>query len=113
MELARATFPPLATSAAEVRAWIGALVTSSLDPVALDVALVVASELVTNAYRHGEGVIDVTVKLDPTCLRLSVSDSGAVFVVPEHGTMADEGGRGLQVVAGLSTRWGIDTFAGG
>lgn len=79
-----------------------------LDGVA-DLAALLVSELVTNALRHATGPVGV-------CLTRPTGRSGVLLVevsdpVPEppHERVArpdDEGGRGLQLLARSSRRWG-------
>jgi hypothetical protein len=78
----------------------------SLPPALREDTLLLASELVTNAVRHGTG--DVTVRLWPgrDVVRVEVTDAS-----PHHPEQADRGldaerGRGLQIVGALASRWG-------
>ncbi|MGA5413085.1 ATP-binding protein [Streptomyces pseudogriseolus] len=74
-----------------------------------DLAALLVSELVTNALRHATGPVGV-------CLTRPAGRSGVLLVevsdpVPEppHERVArpdDEGGRGLQLLARSSRRWG-------
>ncbi|WP_018532705.1 ATP-binding protein [Streptomyces sp. HmicA12] len=75
-----------------------------------DVTVLLVSELVTNSLRYASGPIDVRL-VRPAgprgALRVEVSDP-----LPDPPRMCaahpdDEGGRGLQLVAGASRRWGI------
>jgi anti-sigma regulatory factor (Ser/Thr protein kinase) len=74
-----------------------------------DDAVLLISELVTNAIRHGEGA---TVRLQArvragTC-RFEVIDGGAGFVPPV--LAPDEtfaGGRGLRIVSSMADAWGV------
>ncbi|MGD0240092.1 MAG: ATP-binding protein [Streptosporangiaceae bacterium] len=83
------------------------------DPAVCDVALVI-SELFSNALRHAAPLpgaqIRVTWRIDPVRVRVSVSDGGGL-TVPELGEPAQgaTGGRGLRIVAKLSSRWGTST----
>ncbi|WP_316529022.1 ATP-binding protein [Kitasatospora brasiliensis] len=66
-------------------------------------------ELIVNAWRHGETsspVILIHHRLN--ALRVSVSDRSPLL--PEVGpqSLLSETGRGLQLVAGLTNRWGAD-----
>lgn len=78
-----------------------------------DDARVVLSELVTNAYLHGHPPLRLVAEWREGELRLEVSDAHRDGQ-PELVTASDddEGGRGLIIVAGLSTRWGCDRQAG-
>jgi len=72
----------------------------------VDDTLLLTSELVTNAIRHGEG--DVTVRLwpGPDVVRLEVSDTSSQLPAPRHAGTEAEAGRGLALVDALSSRWG-------
>ncbi|MEU1299409.1 SpoIIE family protein phosphatase [Streptomyces shenzhenensis] len=74
---------------------------------ARDSALLVLSELVTNAVRFGTG--PVTVRLVKAGSRLSceVGDTGNGRPRLRRGEPLDDGGRGLHVVHKLTTRWGV------
>ncbi|MEU9110335.1 ATP-binding protein [Streptomyces sp. NPDC048483] len=74
---------------------------------AVDVAVLLVSELVTNSLRHATGPIGVRmVLLSGSALLVEVSDP--LPDPPQERTAApdDEGGRGLQLVACSSRRWG-------
>ncbi|ARF57219.1 ATP-binding protein [Streptomyces gilvosporeus] len=74
---------------------------------AVDVAVLLVSELVTNSLRHATGPIGVRmVLLSSGALLVEVSDP--LPDPPRERTAApdDEGGRGLQLVACSSKRWG-------
>ncbi|MGW9026229.1 SpoIIE family protein phosphatase [Streptomyces sp. NPDC055722] len=65
----------------------------------------VASELVTNAYRYAAGPI--TLRLIRTqCLICEVSDTSHTSPHLRRALSTDEGGRGLFLVAQLTERWG-------
>ena len=84
---------------AAIRSW-GA----SVDP---DTAVLLTSELVTNAIRHEQGD---TVTLVITCaygqLHVDVHDTSCALPVPMDGPPDAETGRGLVLVASLSSSWG-------
>jgi anti-sigma regulatory factor (Ser/Thr protein kinase) len=74
-------------------------------------ALIVVSELVTNAIRHGGSRgPDATVRVDAALLdgllRIEVTDPGPGFEPGGHGPRAD-GGYGLHLLDRLSARWGV------
>jgi anti-sigma regulatory factor (Ser/Thr protein kinase) len=78
------------------------------------VAALVVSELVTNAFQHGEGLVVVRVELQSEgVLRLEVSDSGGDEPVERRPGPDSEHGRGLWVVGLLSRGWGVDARNGG
>ena len=95
------------SAAAEARTEVRAAILAWDLPVDESVAVLLTSELVTNAIRHDAGG---TVTLDITCpcgqLRVDVYDTSC-FLPMLVDTPADaETGRGLMLVATLSTEWG-------
>ena len=74
-------------------------------------ALIVLSELVTNAIRHGgaqdaSDAVAVHAALRDSALRLEVTDPGPGFEPGGHGPRPD-GGYGLHLLDRLATRWGV------
>ena len=98
-------------AAAEARRRVRAAIRSWPVPVDLDVALLLTSELVTNAVRHEAGQRAQAVVLVISCshglLRVDVHDTSrslpAVADVPADA----ETGRGLLLVETLSDEWGF------
>jgi GAF domain-containing protein/anti-sigma regulatory factor (Ser/Thr protein kinase) len=78
----------------------------------LDTARLLVSELVTNAIRHGEGRITLTLGLDDARVRVEVHDDGSRRLRRREHPDADGGGFGLNLVAELASRWGADADAG-
>jgi len=80
------------------------------DSAVCDAALVF-SELLSNAMRHADPLpganIEVSWRLDPDCVQVSVRDGGGE-TRPElaEPTPGATGGRGLRIVAKLSRGWG-------
>jgi anti-sigma regulatory factor (Ser/Thr protein kinase) len=83
----------------------------------VDTAVLVLSELTTNALRHAHSApgreIGVHVALSADCLRIEVSDAGTGHPRPRTAHADDESGRGLALVAALTTRHGVRPRAGG
>ncbi|MEV8059113.1 ATP-binding SpoIIE family protein phosphatase [Streptomyces antimycoticus] len=67
---------------------------------------VIVSELVTNALRYGEPPVEVRLIYDRT-LTCEVRDCGQAAPHLRHARVADEGGRGLFIVARLAQAWGV------
>jgi anti-sigma regulatory factor (Ser/Thr protein kinase) len=83
----------------------------------LDSARLLVSELVSNSVRHSgvsDGVVVVDVRLTVAMVRLEVTDPGCAGEIgPRSPDDAGGGGFGLQLVASLSERWGLECVAGG
>lgn len=74
-----------------------------------DVAVLLASELVTNAVLHGEGGVTVTVVPgEGRVVRIRVSDEDDAPPQPREASTDDTSGRGLRLVEILASRWGSD-----
>ena len=101
-------------AAAEARSYVRAAIYAWGVPVDPYVAALLTSELVTNAIRHETGE---KVKLFVTCscghLRVYVHDSSRTWPVPLNAAVDAEAGRGLTLVASLSTDWGVYRTPGG
>lgn len=78
-----------------------------------DDAVLVVSELVTNAVRAGGGSVALSLALHPDHLRIRVSDDGDGWPVPRHARPDDPGGRGLQLVGVVAADWGVLPRDGG
>ena len=95
-------------AAAEARSQVRAAICAWDIPVDPPVAVLLTSELVTNAIRHEAGE---TVLLVITCacgqLRVDVHDTSWSVPVPVDAPADEETGRGLMLVASLSTDWGF------
>lgn len=94
--------PAIVTEARE--AVTGQLASWDLDHLAFTTELIV-SELVTNAIRYAGGPVDLRLIRD-TVLICEVSDPSNTQPRLCRARWTDEGGRGLYLVAQLTTRWG-------
>lgn len=96
------------------RAWLRDLLTASrVHPECIDVAVLIISELVSNAIRHGDGHVMCHAVIDRDALSLSVFDFGeGAPTVVDRGPETI-GGLGLVIVERLSSAWGVIPFDGG
>lgn len=99
---------------AEARRQILAAIFAWDIPVDLDTAVLLTSELVTNAIRHGAGdTITLTIICVCGQLRVDVHDTSRTMPVIMDAPADAEAGRGLMLVASLSTDWGVQrTWSG-
>ncbi|GHF61986.1 hypothetical protein GCM10018790_44970 [Kitasatospora xanthocidica] len=66
-------------------------------------------ELIVNAWRHADTTSPVVLILFlPNTLRVTVSDRSPCLPEQRPLSLLAETGRGLQLVAGLTHRWGVD-----
>jgi serine/threonine-protein kinase RsbW len=77
-------------------------------------ALLLASELATNAVRYGIGDFTVAVVRLDAVLRVEVCDRSPVrpTMAPPRGD-ADDGGRGLRIVDAVALEWGTEPRSAG
>jgi anti-sigma regulatory factor (Ser/Thr protein kinase) len=104
-------------AAAQARRLVEALADRLPAPLLEDVRLV-ATELVTNSYKHAGNPpghpIQVTLDLRPDRLRLEVVDRSIFDPAPETGEELRDSKFGLAIVKGIADAWGrIDPPEGG
>ena len=102
----RLTVGPAA--AAEARGQVRAAIRAWDIPVDQDIAILLASELVTNAIGHEAGrtiVLAITDSFGQ--LRVDVHDTSRTLPVLADALVDAEAGRGLMLVATLSATWGV------
>jgi anti-sigma regulatory factor (Ser/Thr protein kinase) len=80
-------------------------------PVDADVAVLLTSELVTNAVTHGSAragtFVLLTIACDAAGLRVDVHDGSGDLPVLDEAPAEAETGRGLLLVTSLSAEWGF------
>lgn len=77
-----------------------------LDRELTETALLLVSELATNAIRHGTPPVRLSLRLDADRLRVEVTDSSPALPRVAHPGPDQTSGRGLQIVQQLAARWG-------
>ena len=90
----------------EARIWVESVCRQWVVAPRCERLALVTSELVTNALVHGTGRIELDLTCSDRCVHLEVSDSGDAVVHPIDAGADALHGRGLQIVAALSDRWG-------
>ncbi len=94
--------------AAEARRQVRAAICAWEIPVDPDVAILLASELVTNAIRHEvTGIVTLSITCSCGQLRVDVYDTSRCLPMLVDASVDDEAGRGLMLVTTLSDEWGF------
>jgi anti-sigma regulatory factor (Ser/Thr protein kinase) len=107
----RVTFALAQEAPARARGLIGEELASLSAPVRED-AILLVSELITNAVRHAPerqpAEVELRVRTEPGKVRVVVADPGTGFVpAPRLSTAADGSGWGLYLVDRIADRWGV------
>ncbi|MEV5204849.1 SpoIIE family protein phosphatase [Streptomyces sp. NPDC053720] len=111
---AAATFDPVGRSVATARAFVRDTLQGWGYTDVVDDAVVLTSELVTNAVVHAGTAADVLCLRTEDGVRIEVSDHYPEREIPLQSTGPDfgspdrENGRGLLLCAALATRWGVE-----
>lgn len=111
---AAASFEPVGRSVATARAFVRDTLQGWGFADIVDDAVVLTSELVTNAVVHAGTSADVLCLRSDEGARIEVSDRYPEREIPLQGTAVNmgspdrEGGRGLQLCAALAGRWGVE-----
>lgn len=79
----------------------------------IDDAVLVASELASNALLHADGIVKVSVTEHGDAVRVAVHDRTRVPPVIARQSVEAMTGRGLRLVASLSREWGAEPTKGG
>lgn len=94
-----------------------ALVRDALDdwglPAIIDDAVLVVTELVTNAVTHGGSAFRLQLSRTSGAFRIEVVDEGAGTPEPQPQDFEAEGGRGLMLVDAMSNSWGVENVPRG
>jgi hypothetical protein len=103
-------------AAGEARRHVGTVIETWQVPVDADVAILLASELVTNAIRHDTACQEapqLVVSWAGDELLVEVHDRSRSAPVPVEAPPDAEAGRGLMLLSSLSTEWGYrETVSG-
>ncbi|MFE5677293.1 ATP-binding protein [Streptomyces erythrochromogenes] len=74
----------------------------------VDPACLAVSELVTNAFVHGQGeTVTIRMSVSDTHLRIEVRDGGSWTPKPHSPDPLAQGGRGMLLVEAFADAWGI------
>lgn len=108
-------YEPELSNVARARAWAADQLrdhAQAQDGLVADVELVL-SELMTNAITAGASQVFLELRAHPEWVLVSVEDDAGGQLVVRPPSPAGLGGRGLPIVAALSTHWGVEARSPG
>ncbi len=110
--------PPSSRSVRRARRFVDECLGDAAEADVLEVAVLLTSELVTNAILHGgphsaSAAVRLEVTLLAGRLRVEVGDASQAVPVVGDGAPKSVGGRGLLLVERLADRWGCEPDASG
>jgi anti-sigma regulatory factor (Ser/Thr protein kinase) len=109
--LERLRLPPEASSARAARRFV-ADVLGAVDEVA-ELAVLLVSELASNAIQHARTEFEVCVAADATCIRIDVEDGNPRLPSLRNYVPRSTSGRGLHMVAASARHWGFEATPAG
>jgi anti-sigma regulatory factor (Ser/Thr protein kinase) len=99
--------PSTRACAPSARHYVREAVGERMSALALERTLLAVSELVSNAWKHGQGTIALKAGYRPDGLRIEVIDEGGGAVPQIRKAAGDSsGGWGLRIVDEVALRWG-------
>jgi anti-sigma regulatory factor (Ser/Thr protein kinase) len=87
--------------------------TGEVDQQGVETAVLLVTELVSNAIEHGGGSAVLDAEVDGRRLRVCVVDDDPTLPSASLASIDAERGRGLLLVEALSSRWGAEPRDGG
>jgi anti-sigma regulatory factor (Ser/Thr protein kinase) len=109
----RARFASKPEAAGEARSFVRSALAAWRCDEPDDVAVLLTSELVTNAVRHAKTPCTVEVRLEDGELRVAVEDHDRTLPQKDEAPLSSLTGRGLLLVDSLARRWGAELINGG
>jgi anti-sigma regulatory factor (Ser/Thr protein kinase) len=114
-QVATSSYEPDLSNIAKARAWAADQLRDHIQAhgrLVADVELVL-SELMTNAIKAGATQVSVELHVHPKWVLVSVEDDAGGRLTMRSPSPTAPGGRGLPIVAALSTEWGVETQSPG
>jgi anti-sigma regulatory factor (Ser/Thr protein kinase) len=106
---AEAVVPNRPDSTPAARAFLSRLLDGwGLPEEVIDDASLLATELLSNAVRHGAGTVTLRVEVEDGVVQVSVHDDAAGLPAVQETDQSSVGGRGLFIVQCVADQWGTD-----
>lgn len=105
-------YPEDPASVAQARAFVATQLSRSTDEVR-DRAVLITSELASNAVVHARSAFTVTTSVTDDEVSVRVTDTGGTVPIVRRPGATDLHGRGLMIVNNLADRWGVDLHSQG
>ena len=102
------SFEPAPESVRAARRLVGDALASVADDPAAEQAVLLVSELATNAVLHARTRFRIEIFVDDEVVRVAVADESPVRPARRNFSDTSGSGRGLHLVEELSTSWGVD-----
>lgn len=105
----RTNFEAQPKSVRDARHFVGRALRGRANSEAIDDAMLLASEIVTNAVLHADSSVEVVITLpdDTRGLRIEVKDKSPEQPQVRDTAVTDVNGRGLHLVEELAVDWGV------
>jgi len=110
--LERLRLPPEASSARAARQFVMQVLGGSVDEVA-DTAVLLVSELASNAIQHARTEFEVCVAASESLVRVDVADDDPHLPTLREYIAQSVSGRGLHMFATSADRWGVEATPAG
>lgn len=101
------SLPPNDHSAAQGRRFVRKVLLSCALPHVVDTAVLLASELITNAVLHGRSEVELTVEITGAGVKVSAADMNSRMPVMQSADEHALDGRGIAIVNLLASSWGV------
>ena len=106
-------FPAELASVGRARRWVRGVLQGWGPDELIDSAILLTSEVVTNALMHGRSGIEVSLGRHGDRVRIAVTDSDQGLIRRRAAAPNSQSGRGVDLVESMSTGWGINRFGSG
>ena len=106
-----ARYPEEPASVAKARAFVANALSGATSEVR-ERAVLITSELATNAIIHAHSSFSVTTSVTADEVRVTVTDTGGEVPQPRRPDPSETHGRGLLIMSKLADEWGIEPGQG-